>query len=138
MKTVTWTKEQLKSDERASVVAIEAEMLRAARHYFDNFGFTEVVVPHLTRATGACENINTMFDVDYFGTRGYLAQTGQLYLEALIPHMENVYCIGPSFRQEPDVDERHLTEFTLIEIELPCAFDELLQHIERVIHAMVH
>src|SRR3989338_3618458 len=110
MKTVTWTKEQLKSDERASVVAIEAEMLRAARHYFDNFGFTEVVVPHLTRATGACENINTMFDVDYFGTRGYLAQTGQLYLEALIPHME---------------------------IERPCAFGELLQHIERVIHAIV-
>lgn len=128
----------LKEDCLSSVVSIEAEMLKAARLYFDNFGFTEVVVPHLTRATGACENIDTMFGVDYFGERSYLVQTGQLYLEALIPKLGSVFCIGPSFRAEPDVDERHMTEFTLVELELACNFEELLVHIENLVHSMVH
>jgi len=35
------------------------------------------------------------------------------------------------------VDERHLTEFTLIEFELPCGFDELLMHVEGTIRSMV-
>ena len=128
----------LKDETLSSVVSIEAEMLKAARHYFDNFGFTEVVVPHITKATGACENIDTMFALDYFGERSYLVQTGQLYLEALIQRLGNVYCIGPSFRAEPDVDNRHVTEFTLIELELACNFEELLAHIETIVHAMIH
>lgn len=121
----------------APVVSIEAELVRGARRYFEEQGFTEVIVPHITKATGACENIATMFDVDYFGSKAYLVQTGQLYLESLIPKLGSVFCIGPSFRAEPDVDERHLTEFTLVEFELSCDFDHLLVHIEGAIRSMV-
>ncbi len=128
----------LKDEALSAVVSVEAEMLKAARQYFDNFGFTEVVVPHITKATGACENIDTMFALDYFGQRSYLVQTGQLYLEALIHRLGNVYCIGPSFRAEPDVDNRHVAEFTLIEMELACNFEELLEHIECIVHSMIH
>ena len=128
---------RLQSRALASVVAIEAELIKGARNYFERSGFTEVVVPHLTKATGACENIATMFDVDYFGEKAYLVQTGQLYLESLIPKLGNVFCIGPSFRAEADVDERHLTEFTLVEFELPCNFDELLVHIENTVYSMI-
>lgn len=121
----------------AAVVSVEAELIRGARKYFEENGFTEVVVPHLTKATGACENIATMFDVDYFGQKAYLVQTGQLYLESLIPKLGNVFCVGPSFRAEGDVDNRHLTEFTLVEFELPCDFGELLAHIEGTVQSMV-
>jgi asparaginyl-tRNA synthetase len=79
-----------------------------------------------------------MFALDYFGQNSYLIQTGQLYLEALIPTLGNVYCIGPSFRAEPDVDNRHVTEFTLIELELACNFEELLVHIENLVYDMIH
>jgi asparaginyl-tRNA synthetase len=127
----------LTEPELTAVVSIEAELLKGARQYFDGHGFTEVVVPHITRITGACENIDTLFALDYFGEEGYLVQTGQLYLEALIPKLGNVYCVGPSFRAEPAVDERHLTEFTLVEFEFPGGFDELLIHIENTVHAMV-
>lgn len=120
-----------------AITKVEGELLKAARKYFEDNGFWEVVVPHITRATGACENIATMFNVDFFGERSYLVQTGQLYLESLIPYMEKLYCIGSSFRAEPDVDERHLTEFTLLEMELPCNLDELISHIEGLICSMV-
>jgi len=127
----------LPTAELNAVVKIEASLLKGARRYFEEHGFVEVIVPHLTRATGACENIATMFEVDYFGRRRYLSQTAQLYLEVLTPFLGKVWCIGPSFRAEPSVDERHLTEFPLIELEFAGNFRELLEHIEGVICSMV-
>ena len=120
-----------------AVVSIEAELIKGARKYFEDKKFVEVIVPHITRATGACENIATMFDLDYFGERSYLIQTGQLYLESLIPKLGGTFCVGPSFRAEQDVDERHLTEFTLIEFEVPCDFPHLLVHIENTVYSMI-
>lgn len=107
-----------------------------ARRYFEAEGFVEVPVPHITKATGACENINTMFDVSFFGERRYLAQTGQLYLEVLTPYLGRVWAAGPSFRAEPDVDDRHLVEFTLVELEFKGGFEELLTHIEGTVSSM--
>ena len=127
----------LSTPELNAVVKIESSLLKGARKYFEEHGFVEVVVPHLTRATGACENIATMFEVDYFGQRRYLSQTAQLYLEVLTPFLGKVWCIGPSFRAEPSADERHLTEFTLIELEFAGDFKQLLEHIEGVICSMV-
>jgi len=119
------------------MVYIEGLLLQGARKYFDDMEFKEIVVPHITRATGACENIDTLFAVDYFGEKGYLSQTAQLYLESLIPWMNKVWCISPSFRAEPRVDNRHLTEFTLIELEFVGTFEELLEHVEGVIISMI-
>jgi len=129
--------ELFSTPELQAVARIEASLLRGARKYFDENNFVEIVVPHLTRATGACENIATMFTVDHFGENAYLAQTGQLYLEVLTPFLKKVWCTGPSFRAEPSVDERHLTEFTLIELEFEGDLRELMQHIENVIYSMV-
>jgi asparaginyl-tRNA synthetase len=121
-----------------AIVKIESSLLKGARKYFDEQGFIEVVLPHMTKAPGACENIATMFEIDYFGRTGYLSQTSQLYLEVLTPFLGKVWCTGPSFRAEPSVDARHLTEFTLIELEFAGNFNELLEHIERLICSMVN
>ncbi len=115
-------------------------VLKSARTKLEERGYTEVVVPRIVRASGACENINTLFevavdeDVRWFNNRkGYLAQTGQLYLEALVPQLTKTYCVGSSFRAEPSVDGRHLTEFQLLEIEFAGDFDGLLREIEAVV-----
>ncbi len=112
-------------------------ILKSGRKYLEQNNFTEIVTPRIVRASGACENVNTLFEVSsdgdaqwFGGRKAYLAQTGQLYLEALVPDLKNVYCVGPSFRAEPKVDSRHLTEFQMIEIEHPGGFGELLQYIE--------
>jgi asparaginyl-tRNA synthetase len=112
--------------------------LKGARKYLEEAGFTEITIPHITRATGACENIATMFNVDFFGEKRYLAQTGQLYLEVLTQSLDKVWACGPSFRAEERVDMRHLCEFTLLELEFKGGFNELLEQIENVITSMVH
>lgn len=123
-----------------SLTRLTHQALRAARTELEDRGYTEVIVPRIVRASGACENIDTLFevavegdDVWFNGHRGYLAQTGQLYLEAYVPMLGKTYCIGSSFRAEPKVDGRHLTEFTLLEIEFAGGFDQLLHEIEAVI-----
>jgi asparaginyl-tRNA synthetase len=135
---ISMREQSITSEETAAVASIESELLKSARTYFEKNNFTEVVVPHITRITGACENIDTLFGLNYFGEDAFLVQTGQLYLEALIPRLGNVFCIGPSFRAEPGVDERHLTEFTLVEIEFPGDFNALLTHVENTIYEMLH
>ena len=125
------------TQELKALAKIEAELIKGARHYFENNGFTEDLTPHITRATGSCENVNTVFSIDYFGSQGYLAQTGQLYLESLVPTLGNVFCVGPSFRAEPDVDNRHLVEFPLIEMEIPGDFEEMISHIEKLLCYML-
>jgi len=123
---------------------IVAEMLKAGRASLERRGYTEVVVPRIVRATGACENVNTLFEVavdqdtHWFGHQAYLAQTGQLYLEALVPQLKKTYCAGPSFRAENDVDNRHLIEFYMMEIEFAGSFDDLLKEIEIYIGDIAH
>ncbi len=129
------------------VARVEHYALKFGRRYLDDQGFFEMLPPRIVRASGACENIDTLFEVTagqrrrWFAPAGklqkvYLAQTGQLYLEAFVPALRKVYCVGPSFRAEPRVDRRHLTEFTLVEIEFAGGFDELLAYIEGFINAV--
>lgn len=131
------------------IAKLEHYVLKFGRRYLDDQGFYEMLPPRIVRASGACENIDTLFQVTvarhsrWFTPAGrprqvYLAQTGQLYLEAYVPKLRKVYCVGPSFRAEPRVDDRHLTEFTLIEIEFAGGFDELLAYIESFLNAIVH
>ena len=129
--------ELLSTVELQSIAKIEASLLKGARGYFEDNGFVEVVVPHITKATGACENVGTMFALDYFGEQGYLSQTAQLYLETLTPFLKKVWCIGPSFRAEPRADNRHLSEFTLIELEFAGDLSQLMKHIENMICSMI-
>ena len=72
------------------------------------------------------------------GQPAYMSQTGQLYLEAFVPELDKVSCIGPSFRAETEVDARHLTEFTLLEIELQTDLGGLRNEIETIVGSMVN
>jgi len=123
-------------ERRVRIAKIEASLLKGFRAYMDSQGFIEIQAPHITKATGACENVATMFTLDYFGRKAYLTQTAQLHLEVLsqIVDTGRVYTLIRSFRAEPEVDDRHLTEFSLFEFEHRGGFDELLRHIENTIY----
>ena len=127
----------LPTPEMRLVALTEAMLLKGARDYLMENGFIEIVAPHITKATGACENIATMFELSYFGQRAYLSQTGQLYLEAMAMFLGKVWTVIQSFRAEPVADDRHLAEFTLIELEFLGGLEELLSHIEGIITRMV-
>ena len=53
--------------QRAALAKVEHSLIKGFREYMYEAGFIEVQVPHITKATGACENIDTMFMLDYFG-----------------------------------------------------------------------
>src|SRR6266516_4872919 len=71
----------------------------------------------LTASIG--EAAGNLFATQYFdlGT-AYLAQTGQLYVEAAAAALGKVYCFGPTFRAEKSKTRRHLTEFWMVEPEV--------------------
>ena len=79
------------------------------------------------------------FQIDYFGRPGYLSQTAQLYLEALIAPHERVYALTPSFRAEKMRTPRHLTEYQHLEVELAwCDLECLIGFIERMVESVCH
>ncbi len=126
-----------------TVPVLESDVVRFAREHLARQGYTEIFVPRMVRATGACENVDTLFEVSVGGDDSwfnvphvYLAQTGQLYLEAWVPSLGRAYCVGPSFRAEEAVDSRHLSEFTMVEIELVTDFQGLLGAIEGIFGAV--
>ena len=79
-----------------ALVILESAILNVARNYLTTAGFFEVIVPHITKATGSCENPNTLFEVLYSDDKltPYLSQTGQLYLEVAVPILDKVWCFG--------------------------------------------
>jgi len=125
----------LRSRKMSLVMKVRGHVMKYAREYFGNLGFTEVSPPMFISA--ACEGGSTLFGLKYFDQNLYLTQSSQLYLEILIYSLENVYCIAPSFRAEKSRTIRHLTEYWHIEGEWPFAemsdlmrFEEgLLAHI---------
>lgn len=122
--------------------SLRSKLLRSARDWFAQNGFLEIQVPHITGATGSCEWFPNAMPVTMYDDAGaessmFLRQTGQLYLEAFTVVHNRVYTIGPSFRQERKVTDRHLCEFTLIEFEgRDFELDGLMDYIESLIKAM--
>ncbi|MCD6246554.1 asparagine--tRNA ligase [candidate division WOR-3 bacterium] len=109
----------IRSKRQAAILRIRAEVVNASRDFLNNNGFTLVDAPIFTPA--ACEGTTTLFEVDYFGEKAYLSQSGQLYNEATAMALGNVYCFGPAFRAEKSKTRRHMTEFWQVEPEMAYA-----------------
>lgn len=106
----------LRSSRQNAILRVRAEIIRACREYFDSRGFTLVDAPIFT--PNACEGTTTLFETNYFDTKAYLTQSGQLYAEAAALAVGKAYCFGPTFRAEKSKTRRHLTEFWMVEPEV--------------------
>jgi len=126
----------VRSQRQASILRVRAEIIKAARDFFDERGFTLTDPPIITPA--ACEGTSTLFPVDYFEEQAYLTQSGQLYAEALAMALGRVYSFGPTFRAEKSKTRRHLTEFWMVEPEVAYAeLDDVMQLAEGLISFIV-
>ncbi len=106
----------LRSSQQRAGLRVRAEVEQAIHDFFYQRGFVRLDTPILTGSIG--EHAGTLFSTDYFGQNAYLAQTGQLYVEAGCPAFRKVYCFGPTFRAEKSKTRRHLTEFWMVEPEM--------------------
>lgn len=106
----------LRSPRQVAIMRIRAELEQAVHDFFYARDFVRTDTPLLTAAIGERSGL---FSTEYFeeGT-AYLAQTGQLYGEALAASLGRIYTFGPTFRAEKSKTRRHLTEFWMIEPEM--------------------
>ena len=126
----------VRSQRQAAILRVRAEIIKAARDFFDERGFTLTDPPIITPA--ACEGTSTLFPVNYFDEQAFLTQSGQLYVEATAMALGKVYSFGPTFRAEKSKTRRHLTEFWMVEPEVAYAeLDDVMALAEGLITFIV-
>ena len=106
----------LRAPRARAVFRIQAAVCRAFREFLQEEDFTEIHPPKLGRA--GAEGGSSQFRVDYFGRKAVLAQSPQLYKQVMVGVFERVYEIGPVFRAEKHATQRHLNEYTSLDLEM--------------------
>lgn len=100
-----------------AILKVQAAVVQAFREHLRQQDFTEVRTPKIV-ATGT-EGGASLFPVQYFEQRAYLAQSPQLYKQMLVgAGYERVYEVGPAYRAEDHNTSRHLSEFTSLDVEV--------------------
>jgi nondiscriminating aspartyl-tRNA synthetase len=95
---------------------IQAAVVRGFREFLDANGFTDIRTPKIVG--GNAEGGTNVFRLDYFGKKGFLAQSPQFYKQTMVGAFERVYEIGPVFRAEKHSTNRHLNEYISMDFEM--------------------
>jgi aspartyl-tRNA synthetase len=104
-----------------AIFKIKDGVILLFQEFLRSKGFVGVNSPRLLGASS--EGGANVFEVQYFATKAFLAQSPQLYKQMLIAaRFEKVMEVGPIFRAENSNTARHLTEFTGLDLEM--AFEE--------------
>ena len=106
----------LRSQRQWAAMRVRNGIIFAIHNFFQSRGFIQTDTPIFT--TNAAEGSTTLFETDFFNEKAYLAQTCQLYGEALAMAHGLIYTFGPTFRAEKSKTRRHLSEFWMIEPEM--------------------
>ena len=106
----------LRNLQEQKVFKIRSAVLREIRRYLNENDFTEIQTPKLV--AGAAEGGAEVFKLDYFGKEASLAQSPQLYKQIMVGVFERVFEIGPAFRAELSATTRHVSEVTMLDIEM--------------------
>ncbi|KAH7343981.1 aspartate-tRNA ligase [Rhizoctonia solani] len=107
----------LRTQTSQSIFIMQSAVTDLFRQSLQAQGFIEIHSPKLQGA--ATESGSSVFKVDYFKGKAFLAQSPQLAKQMAIgADFERVYEIGPVFRAENSFTHRHLTEFTGLDLEM--------------------
>lgn len=98
------------------IFKIRGDLTRYIREFLGENEFVEIDTPKLLAE--ATEGGAEVFKMDYFGKTATLAQSPQFYKQIMVGAFERVYEIGHSYRAEPSATTRHLTELTMLDIEM--------------------
>lgn len=105
-----------------AALKVKAELVGAFRRFLDAQDFTEIFTPKLVSA--GAEGGANLFEVDFYGSRAYLAQSPQLYKQIMVGVFERVYETAPVYRAEKSHTNRHLSEYLSLDVELGFIEDE--------------
>ncbi len=106
----------LRRDENQLMLHVQTTLVGAMREYLLGEKFTEIHTPKLIGA--ASESGSDVFEVKYFDTNAYLAQSPQFYKQmAMAAGLERIFETGPVFRAEKSYTNKHATEFSGFDLE---------------------
>jgi nondiscriminating aspartyl-tRNA synthetase len=127
----------LRSLQEQKVFKIRAGLLRNIREFLTEHEFVEIQTPKLL--AGATEGGAEVFNVDYFDKTAVLAQSPQLYKQMMVGAFERVFEIGPAYRAEPSATTRHVSEVTMLDIEMGfiSGHEEVLDMVQDMTYAAV-
>lgn len=106
----------LRNLQEQKIFRIRAQVNAAIRNYLTEHDYVEIQTPKLL--AGATEGGAEVFTLDYFGKEATLAQSPQFYKQIMVGVFERVFEIGPAYRAEPSATTRHVSEVTMLDIEL--------------------
>ena len=106
----------MRNPKERAIFKLQEGIARGFREYLMKEGFTEIRSPKINYA--GAEGGTNVFKLDYFGKQVYLAQSPQLYKQALVGVYQRVFEIAPVFRAEHHDTSRHLNEYTSMDFEM--------------------
>jgi len=115
----------------AMLFKVQTTLEQAFREYWREHDFIEIHTPKLMGSPS--ESGAELFEVQYFETKAYLAQSPQFYKQmAMAAGFERVFEFGPVFRADPSFTSRHMTEFTGIDMEISYidSHDDVMRFLE--------
>jgi nondiscriminating aspartyl-tRNA synthetase len=114
----------LRNPKIRSIFKVQDTIIEAFAAYLRGRDFTEIKSSKLT--AGTTEGGTNLFQVDYFDRKLCLAQSPQLYKEAMVASgLERVFEIGPVYRAEKHDTPRHLNEYVSLDVEIGFIESEL-------------
>ena len=106
----------LRRDVNRTMLTLQTALTAAMREFLLKKNFVEIHTPKLIAA--ASESGSDVFEVKYFDTNAYLAQSPQFYKQmAMAAGLERIFETGPVFRAEKSYTNKHATEFTGFDLE---------------------
>lgn len=106
----------MRNPKERAIFKIQEGIQRGFRDFLTLNGFTEIHSPKINFA--GAEGGTNVFKLDYFGKQVYLAQSPQLYKQAMVGVFERVFEIAPVFRAEHHDTSRHLNEYVSMDFEM--------------------
>ena len=106
----------LRREENHLMLKVQTTLVSAMREFLLKEKFVEIHTPKLIGA--ASESGSDVFEVKYFDTNAYLAQSPQFYKQmAMAAGLERIFETGPVFRAEKSYTNKHATEFSGFDLE---------------------
>lgn len=112
------------------MLKMQTVLTGAMREFLLARRFVEIHTPKLIAA--ASESGSEVFEVRYFDTKAYLAQSPQFYKQmAMAAGLDRIFETGPVFRAEKSYTNKHATEFTGFDLEFSYVYStEEVMHME--------
>ena len=116
-KRMDWRFLDLRRPQANLIFRAQTAFEHGMRSWWVDEGWIEIHTPKLMAS--ASESRAELFEVGYFDTTAYLAQSPQFFKQMAQPAgFGAVFEIAPAFRADPSFTARHATEFTSVDAEM--------------------